>query len=399
MRLLVTTNARLYKWDNLYYTPLVYGYDFFKRYLNVFEDLRLVAHVEDSTEDTIKNMLLVSGAGIEVFDMPFPHGKIAYLKSALTIHKKAKKCVEGCDAALFRVPDPLAFQIIPRCKKKHIPVALEVTSDPLELYSAKGGRYPMRLFIKWSHYWELKKCCKQADCVSYVTSSYLQKVYPTKIKEFDNQRFETHYTTAGINEHEAFERKYPIEGTIKLLHVSGSIGGKVKGHKELVEAFIALRNHGFDVSLTLVGAGKLDVDILQELESSGYLSCVTFTGLVNKERLQELYKESDVFVFPSYREGLPRVVIEAMSWGLPCICSDIPGCRELLSTDALVSVKDTVLLIEKLQEWIKNQHLLSEASKNNVLNSQQYINSKIEKVRNRYYQNIRNLAEGKVVEK
>ena len=182
MRLLVTTNARLYKSpDGLYYTPLVYGYDFFLRYFNVFEHVRLVAHTELCTNEQAKTMLLVSGPGLEVYEMPFPHGKIDYIKSYIHIQRKIKNCILGCDAALFRLPDQLAFQIFDKAHSI-MPVAIEVTSDPLELYSLRGGRYPLRIFIKWLHYFSLRACCKKADCVSYVTNNYLQEVYPSRCK-------------------------------------------------------------------------------------------------------------------------------------------------------------------------------------------------------------------------
>lgn len=395
MRILVTTNARLWKTENnQYYTPLVYGYEFFKRYLSVFETIRLVAHVEKASDEDVKKMLLVSGPGLEVFEMPFPHGAKAYLKDARTIGRLAKDCIKGCDAALFRVPDPLAFQIFPKARKAQMPIAIEVTSDPLELYSAKGGRYPLRLFIKWSHYWELKLCCKKAHCVSYVTNNYLQSVYPSGIKDSDVSRFETHYTTAGIAEHDNPVRQYPITGKITLLHVSGSIAGKVKGHKELIESFVELRKQGFELQLVLVGGGKLDDDIAFTLEKSGYKDDVTFTGLVGKERLALLYKESDVFVFPSYREGLPRVVIEAMSWGLPCVCSDIPGCRELLPSEELVPIKDTNALTNHLRKLLSSPGLMEEESRLNAKESKQYLQSAIIKVRLAFYMNLKRLAGG-----
>ena len=395
MRLLVTTNARLYKGPNgLYYTPLVYGYSFFQRYLHVFEEIRLVAHTEPCSEEKTNSMLLVSGLGVKVFEMPFPHGKIAYIKSAYIIGRKAKECIIGCDAALFRVPDPLAFQIFPKAKRAHIPIAIEVTSDPLELYSSTGGRYPLRLLIRWSHYWALRIICKKAEGVSYVTKSYLQSVYPSGIKSTDNHRFETHYTTASIIEHDSPKRHYPLSNQIRLLHVSASIIGKIKGHKELIEAFIALRNQGFDVNLTLAGAGKLDDDITSILERSGYKKYVTFTGIVGMDKLTQLYRDSDIFVFPSYREGLPRVVIEAMSWGLPCVCSDIPGHRELLPSRVLVPVKDSVALTDKLKELLTKSDCLYKESLLNANESHQYVSSNVNKQRNKFYLNLRQLSKG-----
>lgn len=386
MRLLVTTNARLYKGPNsLYYTSLVYGYDFFKRYLSVFEEVLLVAHVEK--KDDIEGLLLVSGPHLSVYEVPFPRGKWNYFKAFGSIQRRVKHCVDGCDAALFRVPDMLAFQIIPIVRRHHIPMAIEVTSDPLELYSIKSGRYLTRPLIKWSHYFILRRCCRKADGVSYVTNHYLQKVYPAGITP-NSSRFESHYTSAGIMEHEIVERVFPKKGTINLIHVATSIAGKAKGHKELIQAFVGLRKKGRDVQLTIVGGGKLDSDILELLDKSGERNRVNFTGLVQKNELSRLFKESDIFVFPSYREGLPRVVVEAMSWGLPCVTSDIPGCRELLNEKCLAPVKDSIKLMEILDGMLQDQSLLQKESERNRNESEQYKSDVIQEVRSAFYMRL-----------
>lgn len=392
MKLLVTTNGRLYKGpDNLYYTPLVYSYDFFKRYLAVFEQLRLVAHVESAPFDVVKDMLCVSGPHIEVFEMPFPHGKIEYLKSAVVIQNKVRDCIKGCDAAMLRVPDPLAFQIFPKLKLLKVPVAVEVTSDPLELYSSASGKYPMRLFVKWSHYFALRQCCRRADGVSYVTKTYLQSVYSSGVCGNNSMRFETYYTDAGVQRH-CIERKDIVNRRIRLLHVSGSLAGKVKGHKELVEAFVELRKRGYNVGLTLVGANALDNDIYEILHKSGFIDDVSFTGLLGAEQLNEVYSQSDVFVFPSYREGLPRVVVEAMSWGLPCICTDIPGCRELLDESDLVPLRNVTSLVHKLENLFLSPEQFYFKGQRNLTEAEFYTETRINQKQKDFYLKLRNLV-------
>ena len=54
MKLLVTTNGRLYENDGKYFCPLVYGYSFFDRYLNFFGQVKLVAHVKHVDSESVK---------------------------------------------------------------------------------------------------------------------------------------------------------------------------------------------------------------------------------------------------------------------------------------------------------------------------------------------------------
>lgn len=392
MRLLVTTHSRLYKGpDGLYYAPLVYDYDFFKRYLCVFEEIRIVAHVEDVSIEKAKTMLLVSGPHLEVFELPFPHGKWNYIKAVLAIQRRIASCYFGCDAALFRIPDIMAFQVFSTIRRKHIPIAVEVVADPLLLYGSQGGRYPFRLFLKWFEYWSQKKCCQKASCVSYVTNEYLQRVYPSKITPKSN-RFESHYTSAGIDQHEKIDRDYLNKKTIRLLHVSTSISGRNKGHKELVEAFIGLRKTGYDVNLVLVGGDDLDVEIRELLAKSGESERVIFTGLLDKKQLSTEYKNADIFVFPSYREGLPRVIIEAMSWGLPCVATNIPGCKELLNESMLATVGDTESLIKILVHLLDNPKIMREESERNIQESMNYYSDVVDVIRTEFYNKLRTIA-------
>ena len=59
-------------------------------------------------------------------------------------------------------------------------------------------------------------------------------------------------------------------------------------------------------------------------------SKVTVHGAVSQENLAKLMRKAHVFVLPSFFEGLPLVLLEALSSGCRIICSDLPGCRDLL---------------------------------------------------------------------
>ena len=62
---------------------------------------------------------------------------------------------------------------------------------------------------------------------------------------------------------------------------------------------------------------------------------MVFTGFTTGEDLRQLYSHARAFVLPSVNEGFPMVLLEAMAYGLPILCSDIPGTRqvELPETD------------------------------------------------------------------
>jgi glycosyltransferase involved in cell wall biosynthesis len=78
---------------------------------------------------------------------------------------------------------------------------------------------------------------------------------------------------------------------------------------------------------------------------------VEWLGHVND--MPKLLSEIDVMVLPSYREGLPKALIEAAACGLPLITTDAPGCREVVSVNGVdgiaVPVRDPVALANAIR--------------------------------------------------
>lgn len=92
-----------------------------------------------------------------------------------------------------------------------------------------------------------------------------------------------------------------------------------KNHIFLLEAFNKLHARRADAMLLLVGEGELRADIEKYVKKQGIADCVRFMGI--RKDIAQLYCAMDVFVLPSFYEGLPVVGIEAQAAGLPCVFS------------------------------------------------------------------------------
>ncbi len=80
---------------------------------------------------------------------------------------------------------------------------------------------------------------------------------------------------------------------------------------------------------------------------------IVLTGFLTGEPLQELYRYAGFFVLPSYYEGLPIVLLEAMSYGLSCVVSDIPANREVeLSEERYFKAGDVEGMARKLRQFM-----------------------------------------------
>lgn len=115
-----------------------------------------------------------------------------------------------------------------------------------------------------------------------------------------------------------------IRGTegLRLLHVGRGV--RTKGLRDVIRA-LALMADLPDVTLTSAGAGA-EIDIARkEAGRLGVLDRVTFLGKISRAEVENLYRTSDVFAFPSFREPAGGVLYEAMRWGLPVITVDYGG--------------------------------------------------------------------------
>lgn len=122
--------------------------------------------------------------------------------------------------------------------------------------------------------------------------------------------------------------------------VVGHVGRltRQKNHRYLLEIFAKLREIREDAVLLLVGIGELEDEIRAQARELGIGDAVIFAG--QRFDIPQLLSAMDVFVFPSFHEGMPNTVIEAQATGLPCViadtitkAADITGLVQYLSLD------------------------------------------------------------------
>lgn len=112
------------------------------------------------------------------------------------------------------------------------------------------------------------------------------------------------------------------EFLIKDNFVVGHIGrfNHQKNHSFLIDIFLEIKKKNKNAILVLVGQGELEAEIRQKIQNLNLSDSVIFTGI--RSDIPQLLSAMDVFVFPSFYEGMPNTVIEAQATGLPCLISD-----------------------------------------------------------------------------
>lgn len=140
----------------------------------------------------------------------------------------------------------------------------------------------------------------------------------------------------------------------KLIFIAVGRLNERKGIKQLLEAWRLLQErHSPDAQLLIIGAGPMEDD-LNRLVREQNISRVDFLGNVDYDKIAEYYAVSDVFVMPTLEDNWSLVVPEAMSCGLPVLCSRYNGCwPELVQSDVNGWVFDPLSVEDTYQALFK----------------------------------------------
>ncbi len=159
--------------------------------------------------------------------------------------------------------------------------------------------------------------------VSGFTASQLMRLTPPP----EWEKFEV--APIGVNVREFSPGPFrPDPNPFEILLVARLI--PAKGHRQLIAAAQALVEAGRDLRLRLVGDGP-DRPALEALTSRGALGGrVIFEGAVNQDRIRAIYRQADLFVLPSFAEGVPAVLMEAMAMEIACISTKTGAVFELI---------------------------------------------------------------------
>jgi glycosyltransferase involved in cell wall biosynthesis len=103
-----------------------------------------------------------------------------------------------------------------------------------------------------------------------------------------------------------------------------------KGQAILLEAIASMRSAGMEARLTLIGEGPSRRSLERQAQELGLGGAVAFAGAVGQDRIRAQYAAADAFCLPSFAEGVPVVLMEAMAMRLPVVTTRVMGIAELV---------------------------------------------------------------------
>lgn len=393
-KLLISCDDTLFVYHGKYYFKNQEWCNFYKRYLRVFDFLRIAVRCEVVDELNSCN-ILIDDTRIEVLDIPNFSGPLEYAKKYFKIGRALTNICDGCDAAIVRLPSTIGQRVARKVIKSHIPYGVEVVYDAEDGWRSEKkiiNRYLWKRIDK-----EMRETCYTANGISCVTEFYLQKHYYSKKAD----AFTSHYSTLELPKgFYGFPKKYPEGKTFTLANVANQIqfNGR-KGFNEIIEAISILKKKGVIVNAKFVGQDYHN-GITQFMDLSRRLDVekqIEFMGYLTRPELDDFLSSVDMFVMPTRAEGLPRVIIEAMAKGLPAISTPVSGNPELLDTHFLVKYEDVQTLANRIEELIIDKELYEKTSFENFNNSQKYEATVLERKRDAFYQKLEQIAKTKIL--
>ena len=390
MKVIITLEHRFDRTpDGRVWTQTTFPYSFWLRYLKVFDRVSVVSRVRD-VPSVPADWQLADGDRVSFAAVPNYLGPWQYLLKASQIKQAAKNAIGDSDAIILRVPSRIANVMKPQLLRNNPPFAVEVVADPYDAFAPGSIDHPLRPLFRWLFSRDLRDDCAKAFAAIYVTKFALQQRYPCP-------NLSIGVSDVVLPDRSIIAMPRPLEPRLDrpvMLVFIGTMSQLYKAPDILIKAVAVCVRAGLDLKLSMLGDGQYRAQLQDLAAAENIQERVSFLGqLASGDAVQSQLDRSDLFVLPSYQEGLPRAMVEAMARALPCIGSNVGGVPELLPPEDLVEPGDVDALAQKIREIVTNPARMAQMSTRNLAKAQEYRDAVLEEQRTDFYRYVRDQTE------
>ncbi|WP_375507628.1 glycosyltransferase family 4 protein [uncultured Caballeronia sp.] len=302
----------------------------------------------------------VTGEHVSFVDLGANRGVRALITSVPRLLIRLYRQLVTAPVVLIRFPGNIASLALFICLIGGKRFSAEVVADPADYFGASASRHPLRRVARLVHCWTTRIAALRAVTVRYVTSEYLQRKYPATNADM-MFGFSDVYLKDALFETPLVRTPRP-DGGLRLINTA-MMHNHSKGHGVLLQAVADLHKRDIAVELTLIGDGALRPEFETQAAQLGLGDHVTFVGIVNADLVADHVAEHDLFVLPSFQEGMPRAMLEAMAAGTPVIASNVGGIPEVLGEESMVAPGDVAALVSSIEMLARDRSLLQARAK------------------------------------
>lgn len=391
MRIMVAIEQHFVEYGGAIYTDIAFAYPYWQQYLKVFDEVCPIARMRKVTT-LPKGWQRADGPHVCFIFITDYLGFWDFLCKMPRVLFDCFKATRKQGCYLLRGGNIGTF-CWPYLRLRRRPYAVEVVGDAGESVLTVRNVQILGLnrLIAYVGHKISKIKTNKAFCASYM-SNYLQNLYPSA-----DRSKEWVFSGANIDEQVLTAPRTVKEFQVKPFDII-SIGRlePEKGHLILIQALERLSLQGYDLRAIIIGPGKETDNLRNSVEKMGLSGRVSICGAIPWG--QELFAkldESKLFVLPSFTEGMPRALIEAMARGLPGIGSDVEGIKELLSAEYRVPPRNSEALAAKIAEIINDTERLETMSRTNFAKAMEYRAEIMNQRKMEFWHYIRNFSSEK----
>lgn len=367
----VFTHDHIFREDTKgnYYTGACYNNSVWERYLKHFKNIKVIARLDNEKIGIRNEFNEFSLPGMSFTAVPSLSSPVSQFKNKKTVIEILKNEINKADVLIARLPSETGNQAIQLARIMDKPYLVEVAGciwDSLWNYGNIQGKIYAPVALK-----KMQRNVRLAPYVIYVTNNFLQNRYPCygQTEKISNVEIKE------INQDSLYYRKdrYCKNERLNTIGMIGSLDNKIKGLEVAFKALKILNKKNIDFNFKILGAGDQEPwkHLAKEL---GIESKVDFCGLLpGGNPVLKWLDDIDIYIQPSYQEGLPRAVIEAMSRGCPVIGSSAGGIPELINKEFIHKPGEFKKLASLLEIMLFQIEIANKEATRNTDNALYYI--------------------------
>lgn len=313
-------------------------------YLKWFKEQGYEVHVA-AKNDFINEPCIIPNCD-KYYDINFT--RFPFSKANIKAYKQLKKLIQENNYEIIHCHTPVAGVLTRLAARKNKNTTVMYTAHGFHFFK---GAPP----LNWLIYYPVERfCARFTDKLITINKEDYERAKRFSLRK----NGKVYYVPGiGINLEKIQNLKVDIKQKKKELGMSEntlillSVGelNKNKNHETVLQALSKLKDKNF--IYLICGRGVLKEYLERKIQELRIENKVKLLGYRND--VMEILKISDLFIFPSKREGLPVSVIEAMAAGLPVIASNVRGNRDLIAKENLFEPEDIAALTNLIKEQLE----------------------------------------------
>lgn len=247
-----------------------------------------------------------------------------------------------------------------------------------DIYNEQLGKYGKKTSLKigWEHnhpHNNEKYANRVTNSVKHLdyfvlVSNEIKEYYQEKLKESSCKCI---FIPNSLDEIPSNKSKLDQKNIISIGRLS-----KEKGYDELIEVFDLVHNKFSDWKLNIIGDGSMHEELNQKIKNYKLSESIELHGFQNKQYINELLKKSSIYLMTSHTESFGIVLLEAFSFGIPCIAFDsAEGANDIITNDFdgyLISNRNKKEMAKKVCDLIENITKRNIMGANGILKANKY---------------------------